>query len=53
MVFCFKIFWYLLGLTREDERSFIWLEELDGKALVKHLEYGFAMFDVDYLVRAE
>lgn len=53
MVFCFKIFWHLLGLTREGERSFIWLGESDGKALVEHLEFGSAMFDVDYLVRAE
>ena len=33
----FGISWVLL----ECERSFIWLEELDGKTLVEYLEFGF------------
>ena len=48
MVSCFKNFWNFLGFTKEVERSFIWLDELDGKTLVGYLKFGSASFDVDY-----
>ena len=52
-MFCIEVFWYLLGVARECERCFVWLEELVWKIFIGYLEPGSTLVDVDSLARME
>ena len=46
MEFRFSIFWAFLGLMKNGVRSYVWMEELVGETLVKHLEFSTFVFIV-------
>ena len=49
MVYCPSIFWSFFGLTKSGVRSYIWMEELAGETLVRHLEFSTFVFIVVHL----
>ena len=46
MVFHPSIFWGFMGLTKNSVRSYVWMEELVGETLVRHLEFSTFVFIV-------